>query len=730
MLSQAGALLTLSAMAAAAFYVRGVLDFQRLSAASDQSGSAKLAAAQKSLRDAEARFSAFMDHSPFPAWMRDSEGRFIYCNERFAQHFGESDGLAAKSIVGASDLASWMPPELRERWRRDSERILRRARPSEHIEHMSMRDGSVKHWLVLKFPISSQSGEPVAGAVALDLTARFEAEEKLRASEKRLREKEQAELLAREAAAQTASRLKSEFLAHMSHEIRTPISGVIGMADLLLATRLDSEQHSYADAIHRSAESLLSIINDILDFSKIEADRIELERIEFGLGAMFEDLEKTMVYQARAKGLRLGFEIAPGLPDAFSGDPQRIRQVLANLVSNAIKFTPKGRIRVRAFEAPGPRDPAVGVRLRLEVADTGIGIPSVAAARLFEPFTQADTSTSRKFGGTGLGLSISKRLVEKMGGVLGVESVEGKGSVFWFDLPLKAVTASRSLQARARGPSRVPLRAGSRLLVAEDNPINQTILMKQLDKMGLRADAVSNGQEALLALGDFRYDLILMDCQMPEMDGYEATRRIRALSPPWCDTPIIAVTANAIQGDREKCMALGMNDYISKPVHPDELVRVLERWLRPAINEGDAAMASSPASVHPSSRASQAPDASIDAVTIDELRSLDNGRGEVLKQLIDMFVEGGSARIAAIAGACAKGDLKTLNAEAHSLKSSAANLGARRLAEICLGLELTKTREEALAADAAVTQLQDAFAKASTELKGIVGHERGVSGPH
>lgn len=567
------ALLTSLAVLVSAFYYYRLQDVEKRAASEDAVGRAELVSAQQSLRDAEARFLAFMDYSPFPAWMRSSEDKkLVYCNARFARDFGHRDGMTANEIVGATSAATWFPKEVRERWMRDDEVMIRRRRSREFIEHLKMRDGSIRHWLVLKFPVPTQSGGALIGAVALDLTARFEAEEKLKISEKRLREKEQAELLEREASAHAASRLKSEFLAHMSHEIRTPISGVIGLTELLMGTALGSEQHDYADAIRRSAESLHAIINDILDFSKIEAGRIELENIEFSLTRILDDVEKTLVYQAREKGLRLGIEIAPGMPDAYLGDPQRIKQILANLVSNAIKFTRNGSVRVRVlWEAPK--------LLRCEVVDTGIGISLESRARLFKPFSQADSSTSRKFGGTGLGLSICKRLVESMGGAIGVESAEGHGARFWFTMPLEPLAPGSVPRVSQDSVARTAPGLRARLLVAEDNPINQKILLKQLEKLGVRADAVGNGQDLLTALDDFPYDMILMDCQMPGMDGYEATARVRASNAAYRSIPIVAVTASAVQGDREKCLAIGMNDYVSKPVHPDELGRVLAKWL-------------------------------------------------------------------------------------------------------------------------------------------------------
>ena len=387
------------------------------------------------------------------------------------------------------------------------------------------------------------------------------------------------ELIEARDAAEQASQAKSSFLATMSHELRTPMNGVLSVAALLAESPLDQEQQEFVEIISDSGRRLLELINDILDLSKVEAGELQLSPDHFELESFIARLCSPLALQAESKGIQLSWSIAPEVPGFLVADDLRLRQVLVNLLGNAIKFTDSGHVELviqrAASDGPGP-----DTSIRFAIEDTGPGVAPDRRSAIFDTFTQADSSVTRRHGGTGLGLAISRRIVELMGGRLELESEVGVGSTFHFEVPL-AVGARSGLRLQ-RSTSEEPDLRGRRVLVAEDHPVNQRVLSLMLEKLGCEYRVAANGLEVLRMLREAPYDVILMDWQMPEMSGIEATEQIRAMqSEPFCSIPILAVTANAMQGDREECLRAGMNDFLSKPIDRQKLMQKLAHWTGP-----------------------------------------------------------------------------------------------------------------------------------------------------
>ena len=454
------------------------------------------------------------------------------------------------------------------------------GRPFRGTVQRQRRDGKILDLDLQAVPLMVNGVQRGALGIYTDITEQIKASEAQREYAQSLRRMVTELSIAKEAA-ETANRTKSEFLANMSHEIRTPMNGIIGMTELALGTKTTPEQREYLGMVKSSADSLLSVINDILDFSKIEAGKLDIESVDFSLRNTLGEVTSTLRVRAQQKGLKFACHIPLELPDALIGDPSRLRQIVINLLGNALKFTAKGEVTVRVAMEAETADQAV---FHFSVTDTGIGIPQEKQKLIFEAFTQSDSSTTREYGGTGLGLSISSRLVALMGGNIWVESQPGEGSTFHFKLRfgLQKFPASALLPADRPGPAQAPTRDQRRfkILLAEDNPVNQKVAVRFLQKKGHTVVVAESGKKALDAWRKQTFDIILMDIQMPEMDGFEATARIREHEKSTSKhIPIIALTAHAMVGDRERCLAAGLDDYVSKPIDADDLFAAIQRLL-------------------------------------------------------------------------------------------------------------------------------------------------------
>ncbi|MGA2583429.1 MAG: ATP-binding protein [Tepidisphaeraceae bacterium] len=500
------------------------------------------------------------------------------------------------------------------------------------------------------------------------------------------------------AAAEEASKAKSMFLANMSHELRTPLNGVIGMVDLLLATETSAQQKRYCDVAKVSARSLLDLISDILDFSKIEAGKLELESTDFDLHGVADDVVRMMGPRAEQKSLKLACIIGPHVPRNAAGDPTRLRQILMNLLSNSLKFTERGEVTISISLV---EQDASNAKLKFEVRDTGVGIPKDRLDRLFKSFSQVDASTTRKFGGTGLGLAISQRIVGMMGGTMGVESAEGKGSNFWFTAVLAkrfyVVQKNQRLIESSDKSSQQSLK-GKRVLLAEDNEVNRMVAEELLKQAGCVVTMVMDGRQALEETTQRRFDAVLMDCQMPVMDGFEATKQIRQReksSGGKDRLPIIALTANAIKGDREICLAAGMDGYVTKPIDPPALFAALRECI--SRDGSESALATPPAekspetppparieSPPPAPSAPPAPDLPVD---FEALRRRCLGNRKVAASALAKFGDLLEPALEELNRHISAHDGKAARQAAHKLKGSAGNVSATSIQRVAAELE-------------------------------------------
>ncbi|HEY0158418.1 MAG TPA: response regulator [Thermoanaerobaculia bacterium] len=778
----------------------------------------------RALRESRERYRHIIENANEIIYNADHRGRFTYVNPAATRITGyEEDELLGRHYLDLID------PDYRDAAAHFYRHQFTTREPSTYFEFPMIAKSGMRIWMGQNV-LTILDGDRVIGyeAIARDITQRKGIEDELART--------------RDAALQSA-RAKSEFLANVSHEIRTPLNGVLGMTGLMLGTPLTPEQREYADMIRSSGESLLAIVNDVLDLSRVESGKLSIETTDFHLDDLVESVIEQFSARAAAKRLKFKTNTPDDVCRALRGDSHRIRQVLLNLVGNAIKFTDRGEVVLTVMQ---PRRDADRVTLRFLVTDTGIGIPAAAQQRIFTPFTQADGSTTRKYGGSGLGLAVSKQLVEAMGGEMGVISVEREGSTFWFELPLQLQPEDTSMPVRqwdlakyrallvdanevhragvtrhlsathipfdeahtafdalaaayqrrydvivfdmqlpdddglgfARSIRRDPALASTklllltafgrrrqdvvafqqagvdafllkpirktqlcdavtrllrgesepamaqprpdarqetsraRILIVEDNSVNQLVALGQIQRLGHEGVVASGGVEAIEMIREERFDLVLMDCQMPGIDGYEASRRIRQMGGRAAQTPIVAMTAHALPGEREKCLAAGMNDYLAKPVSLEQLGAIIRLWASKSSAAQDATVADP---------LMEGDDPHVlDRERISSFLAISRTQDGFLEGLVKTFREDVPSRLDALRAAASSGDANDLALAAHALKSSSGSVGAKRMYTVASQLEVAARAGRLDGATAAIEQLGAEFTRVMVAYNGIV----------
>lgn len=648
-----------------------------------------------------------------------TDGPYImYVNDAFT----EITGYSKEEVIGKSPRM--LQGDLTSRKTLDDIRKALESGRAFRGELINYNKSGEAYWLDITIvPLKDASGKITHyAAIERDISDRKETDRSLKDTLVQLKRANlKAEAITKELeeslkVAELANQAKTEFLANMSHELRTPMNGILGLCEMILNSRLDEEQRENAEIIYKSGQNLLSILNDILDISKIEAGEYDIEQVPFDVHMAMKELTQLFLARAEQHGIDL-IEESTNVPDVVIGDLGKIQQILRNLVNNALKFTDNGRISLvnKIIGKNGNN------YLYFAVKDTGIGIAQDKLEQIFEKFSQADSSVTRKFGGTGLGLAICQKLTFLMGGDIGVESVEGEGSTFWFTVPLQIAsegTKAVNLYDEHAGQQEVVLPKEAKILVVDDHPINRVFASKILTKLGIENITLAkDGKEALEFIEQEDFDLVLMDCQMPEIDGYEATKWVRIMEDQEerKHLPIIAMTANAMVGDRKKCLDAGMDDYLSKPIKADKLTKMLHKWLlgketaqpdslyaqqQPVyasvtevdiedyIQEVTKSVENEPAMAEPSI-----------LMDLEHLRSFTDGDPEEEQMLFHIFDEQSSKHIAELKAAIEHADCEAWRKAAHTMKGASANLGAVRLSELSQeaehgAIDLTEAEKE------------------------------------